>query len=238
MSGINYCEGDHTLSYDGAGQSVNGRAVDWAWNIETWFVYPINIDKTSPTVSLVGGPVDGGTYYFGSVPAAPTCSASDALSGLAGSCSVSGYGTGVGSHTVTARAIDKAGNPGSASATYTVLPWSLTGFYAPVDMNGVSNVVKSGSPVPLKFEVFAGPTELSDTSAVESLTAALVACSAGTEDAIEETASARGGMALRYDTTAGQFIQKWQTPRQAGACYRVTMMTQDGSSLVAFFKLK
>lgn len=238
MSGINYCEGDHIFIYDGAGQSVRGRAVDWAWNYEWFSVGDINIDKTPPTVSLVGGPADGGSYYFGSVPTAPTCSASDALSGLVGSCSVSGYDTGVGSHIVTASATDKAGNSASAWATYTVLPWSLTGFYAPVEMSGFYNVVKGGSPVPLKFEVFAGPTELSDTSAVKSLTAALVACSAMTEDVIQATAPARGGTVLRYDTTAGQFIQKWQTPRQAGACYRVTMMTQEGSSLVAFFKLK
>lgn len=238
MSGINYCEGDWIFRNDGAGQGVLARVVDWAWNQDRLAVGGINIDKTPPTISLVGGPADGGTYYFGSVPAAPTCSASDTLAGLDGSCSVSGYGTSVGSHTVTATATDKAGNPGSASATYTVLPWSLTGFYAPVGMNGVYNVFKSGSVIPLKFEVFAGPAELSDTSAVKSLTAALVACPAGTQNALEDTASVRSDTTLRYDTTAGQFIQKWQTPRQAGACYRVTVMTQDGSSLVAFFKLK
>jgi hypothetical protein len=136
---------------------------------------------------------------------------------------------------VTASATDKAGNSASASATYTVLAWSLKGFYAPVVMNGVFNVVRSGSPVPLKFEVFAGPKELSDTSVVKSLTYVLVACSTGTEDG---AASATGGSALRYDKAAGHFIQNWQTPRKAGACYRVTMMTRDGSSLVAFFRLK
>ena len=43
---------------------------------------------------------------------------------------------------------------------------------------------------------------------------------------------------LRYDATAGQFIQNWQTPKLPGQCYRVTMTTDDGSALVAFFKLK
>jgi hypothetical protein len=47
-----------------------------------------------------------------------------------------------------------------------------------------------------------------------------------------------GGTTLRYDTTAGQFIQNWQTPRQVGACYRVTVYTLDGSSISALFKLK
>ena len=47
-----------------------------------------------------------------------------------------------------------------------------------------------------------------------------------------------GGTVLRYDTTAGQFVYNWQTPKDPGSCYRVTMFTQDGSSLVAFFKLR
>lgn len=235
-SGVMYCEPEYTFTEEGH-HSVYARAVDYAW--WDWRLgMGASIDKTPPTVALVGGPANGGAYYFGFVPAAPTCSASDALSGLDGSCSVSGYSTAVGSHTVTASATDKAGNPASASATYTVRAWSLTGFYAPVEMNGVYNVVRGGSRVPLKFEVFAGKTELRDPSVVESFTAASVACPAGSEAAIAGTASATGDTALRYDKTAGVFIQSWQTPREAGTCYRATIMTRDGSSLVAFFKLR
>jgi hypothetical protein len=197
----------------------------------------IKRDATNPEVSLVGGPADGGSYYFGSVPAAPTCSASDATSGLAGVCSVSGYSAAVGTHTVSASATDNAGNSASDSATYTVLAWTLNGFYQPVDMSGVYNTVRGGSTVPLKFEVFAGSTELTSTTAVLSFVQTRVACDGSApQDDIEITST--GGTSLRYDTTGGQFIQNWQTPRQAGACYRVTMTAQDGSSLVAFFKLK
>ena len=224
---------------EGADQSVSGGPVsDIAGNSSgTATISNIDVDLTAPTVALVGGPANGASYYFGSVPAAPTCSASDSLSGLAGACSVSGYSTAVGSHTVTASASDNAGNSASASATYTVLAWTLNGFYNPVDMNGVYNTVRGGSTVPLKFEVFAGSTELTTTSVVASFTQTRIACD-GTapQDDIEITTT--GGTSLRYDTTGGQFIQNWQTPRQAGACYRVTMTTQDGSSLVAFFKLK
>ena len=238
MSGVMFCGPEWRFNSEGAGQKFLGRGVDFAWNEERAGVGPINIDKTPPTVSLVGGPANGGAYSFGFIPSAPTCSASDALSGLDGSCSVSGYSTAIGTHTVTASATDKAGNSASASTTYTVRAWSLKGFYAPVDMNGVYNVVRSGHPVQLKFEVFAGPKELSDTSVVQSFTPALVACPAGSGDVLGGGASATGGTALRYDTAAGHFIQTWQTPRQAGACYLVTVMTRDGSSLVAFFRLR
>ena len=196
-----------------------------------------NIDQIPPTVSLVGGPADGETYYFGFVPAAPTCEASDALSGLDGACSVSGYSNAVGTHTVTASVSDKAGNSASASATYEVLAWTLSGFYQPVDMGGVFNRVKGGSTVPLKFEIFAGPMELTSTSYMASLLAKTVECSSNiTIDDVELTAT--GGTSLRYDETAGQFIYNWQTPKKPGYCYSVTMTTKDGSTLKAFFLLK
>jgi len=104
-------------------------------------------------------------------------------------------------------------------------------------MNGIFNLVKGGSTVPLKFEIFSGATELTSTSAIKSFMSAKVTCDAGAGvDEIEVVTT--GGTSLRYDATGGQFIQNWLTPKQAGSCYRVTMTTQDGSTLIAFFKLK
>jgi hypothetical protein len=227
------------VSAEGAGQSATGTCEDNAGNSASDTVTGISIDKTAPSVSLVGGPADGASYYFGSVPAAPACAASDSLSGLAGTCSVSGYGTGVGNHTVTASATDKAGNNASVSATYTVLAWTLNGFDQPVDMgSSMWNTVKGGSTVPLKFEVFAGLTELTDVAVVDKFVVKGVACptTGYVVDDIELTTT--GGTSLRYDATAGQFIQNWQTPKKPGACYEVSMLTDDGSSLSANFKLK
>jgi len=145
--------------------------------------------------------------------------------------------TTVGTHTLSAAAHDLAGNLGTDERSYTVDPWTLRGFYQPVDMNGVWNTVKAGSTVPLKFEIFAGATELSATSAVTSFTAAKASCAGSTlEDAVEVTST--GGTSLRYDLTGGQFIQNWQTPKSPGACYIVTMTSADGSTLTANFKLK
>jgi hypothetical protein len=198
---------------------------------------PYKIDKTNPTnVAFVGGPSDGGAYYFGFVPAAPTCTADDALSGI-DFCQVSGYSGVVGVHTLTANAQDNAGNSETATESYTVAAWSLRGFYQPVDMNNVLNTVKAGSTVPLKFNVFAGSNELTDVSYIKSFSAKSITCSTSAPiDDIEMLAT--GGTSLRYDATGRQFIQNWQTPKTPGSCYQVTMTTQDGSSLVAFFKLK
>lgn len=202
----------------------------------------IKRDATPPTVSLVGGPADGQSYYFGSVPVAPTCVASDTMSGLDGSCSVSGYETSVGTHTVTASASDLAGNTNTDGAEYTVLAWSLTGFYRPVEMPTTEsptlyNTVKGGSTVPLKFEVYAGPTELTATAVIQSFGVSKTACVPGSgDDPVDFTTT--GGTSLRYDEVEGQFVQNWQTPKGSGNCYRVTMTTQDGSFLVAYFKTK
>lgn len=199
----------------------------------------IKRDATAPTAALVGGPGNGATYYIGldTVPAAPTCSADDATSGVAG-CVLSGYSTAVGTHTVKATATDNAGNTAdSSSITYTVANLTLNGFYQPVDMGGVLNTVKGGSTVPLKFEVFAGPTELTSTSIVASLKTGQIPCSGGLPtDEIEVTST--GGTSLRYDTTAGQFIQNWATPKTPGACLRATLTLNGGVVISADFKLR
>ncbi|WP_169581159.1 MULTISPECIES: HYR domain-containing protein [Microbacterium] len=194
------------------------------------------IDTTKPVISWAGGPADGSSHVFGAVPAAATCTATDIVSGSV-ACQVTGHGTTVGSHTMTATATDGAGNTATASRSYSVSAWRLSGFFQPVDMGSVMNTVKGGSTVPLKFEVFAGSTELTATSAILSFVQKKVTCgtTVGTDD-IEFTTT--GGTALRYDTTGGQYIQNWQTPKLPGACYIVTMTTQDGSTISASFKLK
>jgi hypothetical protein len=195
----------------------------------------VKVDSIAPTVALVSGPAAGESYYFGSVPAAPTCSASDYTSGIDGDCTVTGYGAGVGEHTVTATVKDLAGNTSTVTRTYTVKAWTTYGFYKPVDMGGVFNRVKGGSTVPLKFELFAGPTELTDTSVVESFNAKMISCDSSADvDDLEFVTT--GGTSLRYDTTAGQFVQNWKVPTQTG-CYRAIMTADDGSTISALFRV-
>ena len=199
------------------------------------------IDKSDPTVDFSGGPAPGASYYFGNDPAAPTCAASDTVSGLE-SCVISGGGTSVGTHSYTATATDNAGRTSTATLGYTVLAWNTKGYYAPVDKGTVSspvwNTVKGGSTVPLKFELFAGSTELTSTTAVKSFTQRTIACpnSTATVDEIELVTT--GGTSLRYDSAGGQYVQNWQTPKKPGTCYQAVMTAQDGSTISASFMLK
>lgn len=119
-------------------------------------------------------------------------------------------------------------------------PSTLKGFFQPVDMSASSvvwNTVKGGSTVPLKFQIFVGTTEVKDTSfVVQPLTAVRVPCASGTTDDVGLTAT--GATSLRYDSTGGQFVYNWQTPKSPGSCYTVTVTTTDGSSISANFQLK
>ena len=131
-SGIASCTAPVTLSAEGAGQSVTGTAVDNAGNMAQATVSDINIDKTAPTVSLMGT----GTYSVDETVNV-TCEFSDALSGVeSSSCSgASGpaYSFGLGEHAVSGSATDNAGNMSSASGSFTVV----------VTPEGLCNLVES-----------------------------------------------------------------------------------------------
>jgi hypothetical protein len=230
--------------------TIHATATDAANNTSTQAAsLSVRIDTVNPVVTFGSDITDGGEYDFGSVPDNPGCTATDTGgSGVtAAGCAVTGYSTAVGNHTLTGSATDVAGNPGEATLSYTVRSWTMTGFYQPVDMNGVYNTVKSGSTVPLKFEVFKGPstnlTELTDTLSTiggnSDVKVSTSTCEASAAfDEVETTVS--GNTVLPYDTTSGQFVFNWQTPKnKAGSCYKVTIPTKDGvSSLTAYFKLK
>jgi hypothetical protein len=168
------------------------------------------------------------------VPANATCVASDGGSGLA-SCEVTGYGTAVGDHVLVATATDIAGNVATVTRSYTVAPYRLSGFYQPVDMNAV-NTAKGGSTIPVKFEVFAGSTELTALSEITSISYAPIPAD-GSAPTDEIEALATGGTSLTYDTTAGVYQYNWKTPTTPGD-YRLSVKTRDGSTLTADFRLR
>jgi hypothetical protein len=117
----------------------------------------IKLDKTAPNnFQFVGGINDGDSFPFGSVPDEPTCTADGAVSGLASPCQVTGYGTAVGPHTLTATATDNAGNEGTSEISYTVTKATqeITGFdpiadktYGDPDFDVSAQGGGSGEPV-------------------------------------------------------------------------------------------
>jgi subtilisin family serine protease len=199
----------------------------------------VTIDTVAPSITFTGNIFDNQRFYYGDVPPEHTCSADDGTegSGVDGECTVRGYSDKVGNHALVGTAKDIAGNEDQQQLTYNVLPWTPKGFYPPVDMREINNV-KAGRTVPIKFEMFKGDKELTDTYSVKELSATPIECGTGSTDRSEVTAT--GGTSLRYDTDADQFVFNWKTPRdKAGACYKLTMTTRDEvSSLSAIFELR
>ncbi len=132
------------------------------------------------------------------------------------------------------------------NGTLTVGTWTLTGFYQPVDMNGLTgyviNTVKGGSTVPLKFNIYAGtPGPLTERKSISDVMFGSVqvgeyncTLTPGYEDFIDVPNT--GATTLRYDTS--QFIQNWQTPKPPNKCYQVRMTAIDGTHIEAYFKTK
>lgn len=132
------------------------------------------------------------------------------------------------------RVRDRVGNESAeASCTDTVIDdWS--GFFQPVDNPNVSNVVKAGSAVPVKFSLagFQGMDILSGTPKV-----VLVPCTNGASDPIDEFASTAGNSSLQYDPVTDQYIYVWKTDRNwAGKCAKLVVTLKDGTSHEAWFR--
>jgi hypothetical protein len=114
-------------------------------------------------------------------------------------------------------------------------PVTFGGFYAPVDMGGVVNVVKAGSTVPLKFEMFQGGVELTSLADVASfrvLTSSACTATAPTDEVEFTTLDPSG---LKY--TGGVYQQNWKTPKMTG-CFRAVVTAKDGRTLSALFRLR
>jgi hypothetical protein len=138
--------------------------------------------------------------------------------------------------------IDATGNYNNAAGTIVdrIGHWRTDGFYQPVDMGAsliVWNTIRGGQTVPLKFNLWAGALKKTSVGDVKNFAVFPFPCDASSFDsAIELTTT--GGTTLRYDGTAGQFIQNWQTPKTSGQCYMVRLTALDSSVIDAYFKTK
>jgi hypothetical protein len=218
-------------------------------------IVKLNVNKANQTIFVSQSAVSAAMYNTTfSVAATGGASGNPVVITTSGACIVNTGGnnsatilmiSGIGICTVEFKQVGNANYHDAPVVTQTTnaISWTLHGFYQPVDMSPsapasiVWNSVKGGSTIPLKFKIFAGSIELKDIAAVKSLSAMFSSCGGGMDVPIDEL-SATGGTSLRYDMTGGQFIFNWQTSKGANNCYRVTMTTQDGSSLSAYFKTK
>lgn len=115
--------------------------------------------------------------------------------------------------------------------------WPFRGFLEPVNNDGVTNVAKAGSAVPIKFSVGGdrGPAILAEGSPSSSA----VACTANNvQDLVEQTVTAGSG-SLAYDPGTDTYTYVWKTQKAwAGTCRQFTLELNDGSSHTALFDFR
>jgi hypothetical protein len=184
-SGVASCPPDQVLSGEGSAVSSTPQTVtDMVGNTSTPSnVVTVKIDKTAPTVTYSG---NAGSYTVDQTVQI-TCTSNDALSGVATSTcqNISGpaYSFGMGAHTYSATATDKAGNtssPVSTSFTVSVTPNSLQsvinrfctdpGVAASLDQD-VANIAQAPN-ANAKMGILQGFTQLVQAQTGKSLTSA------------------------------------------------------------------
>lgn len=115
--------------------------------------------------------------------------------------------------------------------------WRIEGFFSPVDMTADSyNVVRGGSTVPLKFRVFDGETEITETSGITLTVTSLGRCDQVNGTNLPEEVAQGGSSTVRYSTD--QWIANWQTPKISQHCYVVRAQTDRGGSTEALFRTR
>ncbi len=236
VSGIASCQPDATLAAQGA-NSATGTAVDSAGNKGTTTVGGINVDTVAPSVTI-GGINDGAVYTIGAVPTA-TASATDGTSGLAAPATgtrTGGTANGVGTFTYTATATDKAGNVGTAKATYTVkYGYGTTLFLQPVNdtahQTGVAtSVFNAGQTIPMKFQLRnAAGQVIQAGSAPKWLVPVKGSTTTAAVNEAAYTAAETVGGTYNWDGT--QYHYNWKTGKtMAGSYWRVGVALDDGQT--------
>jgi probable HAF family extracellular repeat protein len=140
-----------------------------------------------------------------------------------------------GDHTLYVRATDTSNNV-SEPVSRAFVVYSFSGFFKPVDNDGVYNSVKAGSAVPVKFGLggYMGMGVISNVSPPSVKT--LPKQTSVTVDPIEETVDATTS-GLSYDQATGQYTYVWKTDKAwVGTDKELTITLADGTQHVALFR--
>ena len=231
-SGVAGYSASETFTTSGT-HGYSGTATDGAGNESTTTTGDVMVDATAPSLSVT---CPTGPAILGSSQPA-TVAASDGHSGLVSdpSGTVALDTATVGSKTKSVTVEDKVGHSKTESCTYSVV-YDWSGFFQPIDNNGVYNVVNAGRTIPAKFSL--GGNQGLNIMAAGSPSSIQVACPAGAlSDTVEETSTATVS-GLKYDATADQYIYNWKTlTSYTGTCRKFTVKLVDGTEHTALFKL-
>lgn len=233
-SGVDPSSVGPAQTFDTSGShTATDTVLDYATNESDESSLTVQVDADLPVVSI-----SCPTAVMLGATATALWTATDGESGLAtaadGSFDVDTSTPGA--HTATApAALDNVGHESApTSCSYTVI-YDFSGFFAPVDNPDITNVVKAGSAIPVKFNL--GGDQGLGIMAAGSPYSSLISCTDHTDlDSVEETVQA-GGSSLTYDPVEGHYVYVWKSVKSwANTCRQLTIELVDGTTHIAYFK--
>ena len=195
------------------------------------------IDRLSPTIAVTR-PAAGARFYTLGTTINASYACTDELigSGIASCTATTSNGgpintASVGPKTFTVVAVDRAGNSATKTVSYSVIH-AFSGFFGSIANPPAVNSVKGGLSVSVTFSL-SGNRGLAILAA-GSPSYQAINCS--THAPTGAPTSAVG--ALSYSASTGRYTYAWQTSASwAGTCRQLTIVLNDGTSHVAFFRL-
>ncbi|MEI2785749.1 MAG: PxKF domain-containing protein [Candidatus Nanopelagicales bacterium] len=236
-SGIVAQPSDPVINGEGGDLSAeSGPVCDVAGNCSTGFVSGNKIDRTKPSVD-VAGVEDGKTYTLGGGTDGFLREATDHLSGVDGECDgtvTGGTANGVGDFVYAAKATDKAGNVRLVSVAYRVV-YRFDGFQQPINdpvlvPGAARSVFKSGSTVPVKFQVKRADGTLVEPGDCAGMVDAGEGGSPTGASVNEAVWSEPATSGTQFEKTGDQWHYNWKTKGvAAGYTYRIGVRLDDGT---------
>jgi hypothetical protein len=214
-------------------KSFRVDATDSAGNATSKTVSYTVADRAGPSV-VIATPADGAVYSKGErVLAAYTCADQPGGSGVATCNGTVPNGSpvdtsGLGPHSFTVTATDKAGNSVSKTVTYNV-GYSFKGFLWPVKNPPKANRWKAGVPVPIRFSLNGFRGSRPEAEGYPRSTR----CGGGDTDVI----GSKRHPVFDYSRRLDQYLLIWKTDRRwAGKCREFTLKLDDGTVHTARFE--
>jgi len=217
LSGVASSSGPATLSTEGTNLTATGTCTDVAGNSASVTSTPVKIDKTAPAITL--GSVANGSP-LGTLP---TCTATDAVSGLASKVLSTTYVATPGGivATVKCAATDNAGNSTFKTTQYTSPASVCVVWKQPVRTPIM--VFNTGSNIPLKLAC----QDINGNALTISGLTATVSVVGISGDATGTTPLTGAAM----NASSGQYMTNWNSVKSTKVgTYRATATFSDGST--------
>ena len=238
ISGIESCLGDTIITTEGTDQTITGTAVDKAGNTAVFTITDINIDKTTPVITIFSPEV---ADYLLNQQVLANWSAEDPLSGISNTQATVLNGepidtSSVGPYLFKVEATDYAGNTSRETVNYYVV-YQFSGVLPPINAAGKS-IFKLKSTIPVKFKLYDVNNNLIDNAIAYLNIAKISNDVVGEEEEAVSTSKATEGNLFRYDLADQQYIFNLDTKYMSTGTWVLKIYLDDGKVHEALILLR